>query len=157
MQGRSAVLMFLTILACATVLVCCVCFFRSSSAEAVPNPEYVENSPDTVTLPYLLVHGYFPPSTAEIVMRLAVGLTSLVAAAMVASRLFASRKLLTGAAVAAASATLAFLFLCAVAGRMPRSLVYYFALAASPIVGVPAALVAARWWPNTSLERTRDG
>jgi len=157
MRTGSSLLSVLVILASAAVLLFCVISLSPYHAEVVPNPYFVENSPDStsVTVPNVIAHYYSPPSTTRIVLSIVLAASSLVGAAIVVSRLSVSRKILGGAMTAAASATLAFLVLCGVEGGLPQSRTYYFAIVISPAIGVAAAWVAARWWPNKSLVRPR--
>jgi hypothetical protein len=91
------------------------------------------------------------------------GLAAIVFVAAAASRLVARRKVLAAALACASSGAIAvFVLSCLVAytfgnfrGPDPIALAVVGAVAAT--VGAIAAWCLGRWWPNTALERTREG
>ena len=102
-----------------------------------------------------------PP--AEYAVKLAVGLLSLMSVAAVAVKAFPIRKVLAASLACALSGAAGLFLLSAAIARIFGQ--YKFPdllalVAVSTITGVVGALAAwglGRWWPNKSLERTREG
>jgi hypothetical protein len=102
---------------------------------------------------------FLPPS--EYAVKIVAALVTLVWAVSVAIRSFPNRKVLASTIACALSGALGALFLSvALAPVFGR---YKFPAAGMAIVGTVTGLIGAvvawcvgRWWPNTSLERTRE-
>ena len=102
-------------------------------------------------------------SKLDYVVKLAVALLSLVLTAAVTSRVVARHKVLAAAMACAASGAIAvFILSCLVAYtfgnyRGPDPIALITVSIVTGIVGALAAWCVVRWWPNKSLERTREG
>jgi hypothetical protein len=98
----------------------------------------------------------------EYVLKIAAALLTLLWTASVAIRSFPGRKVIASAIACALSGVVGEFFLSvALAPVFGR---YEFSIAGMAIWGTVTALIGAlaawcvgRWWPNTSLERTREG
>ena len=155
MRAHSVSFRLLAIALGAVLLVIALRFPGDSGAEVVPNPDHGKSA-DAVTLPNLLVHYSRPPTTAEVALSAALAVATLAGVSMLVSRFAVHRRLLAGAAAATASAALALLFVTVTAQLMPRLQSIFIGIVGSLLIGLAAAWLSSRSWPNTSLERTRD-
>jgi len=149
MQTHSLAFRSLGIVLSAALLVIALRFPGDSGAEVVPNPDHgkIENA---VTLPNLLVHYYRPPNSSEIAFSLVLSVVALAGISMFVARLAAHRRIFAGTAAAVASAVVALLFITATAQHLPASQTIFMGIGGSFLVGLAAAWLAGRWWPNTS-------
>jgi hypothetical protein len=105
-------------------------------------------------------HLYRIPSDLELVLKIAVPLFALIGvAAYVASRV-AVRKVVAGAAASASAALFALIIQYAIEDNLDVLFVRHATTiatwsGASLAIGAASSWIAAVWWPNTSLERTR--
>jgi hypothetical protein len=102
-------------------------------------------------------------SNLDYSVKVAVALLSLLLAAAVTSRVVARRKVLAAAMACAASGAIAVFILSGLVAytfgnyRGPDSIALITVSIVTGIVGALEAWCVVRWWPNTSLERTREG
>jgi hypothetical protein len=103
---------------------------------------------------------FLPPE--EYAVKVSAALLTLLWTASVAIRSFPSRRLLASAVACGLGGAIAVLFLSVavapVFGRYRFPLLGMAELGAiTGLVGALAAWCVGRWWPNKSLERTREG
>jgi hypothetical protein len=155
MKARSVAFSSFAIAVGAVLLAIALRFPGDSGAAVVPNPSY-GGPENAVATPNLLVHYYRPPTTGELSLSIALSVATLSGVSILVARYAATRRLLTGTSAAVASAVLALVVATVTAQKLPRPQTIFIGTIGSLAVGMAAAWIASRWWPNKSLERTRD-
>jgi hypothetical protein len=155
MRARSKLLVPLAIAACAGLLIMALQLQARTWVEEVPNPEYGKSA-NAVTLPYSMVHYYRVPTAAETAISIALMVVALAGVSLLAARLSSQHKIVSGTVAAVISATLTLSVLAVMAQRMPQAQTICIGILGAAVVGIAAAWLSARWWPNKSLERTRE-
>jgi hypothetical protein len=110
-----------------------------------------------------IVHYYRTPSTFEAVLRITGPLLALVGVAVYVASLRSTRKVRAGAIASVVGAFVALVviqYFMAPSWRQgyfphPMNLAIWGAVSAA--IGAGSAWVSGVWWPNKSLERTREG
>ena len=129
-----------------------------------PSIECFESSPEPGAVPACgIAHYYHDPSVAEIAIRISVAILALIGVAAVSTRSVANSSILVGTAAAIATGLLALAVLVALTVGSGHIDLKWTSLAAASVCGVCLVLglttshITSKWWPNKSLERTREG
>jgi hypothetical protein len=145
----------LGLLACVGVLILAI-VWGHVPARYGPCPEDPAN-------PYIISHCVLGPPLLVVILKLAISLMAIAGAAVLATRAAPKLKVTIGA-FAASFCSLFGLF--AVNAVVAQTFTVGFAASLEAVVtvaclfflfGASVAWVTARWWPNKSLERTREG
>jgi hypothetical protein len=128
-----------------------------------PTLEYEGEPALGVERPLAIVHYYREPPPYEIAVKIVTSLLVLMAVAAIAAAQTQRRKIAVGAMAAALVAFAVTFALRAIAA--PTLQISYFPslstlavnAAIGALLGALAAWAYGRWWPNKSLERTREG
>ena len=127
-----------------------------------PSGEPPANSDDAVG-PYTIHHCFRVVPAIERVIKVVTAMIAFSGLAYVSVSAARRAKVLVGAGACAASAVSAWLVLSYVHGRVlgtwlvPALLPFVTVCAIAGAFGTLASWAFARWWPNKSLERTREG
>jgi hypothetical protein len=106
-------------------------------------------------------HFYRVPSKLENILKVAVPLLVLLGVATYTASLFEGRKVWAGISASVGTVLVSFIVVSVIArtlgmGQMPAAKTVAIWTGVSIVLGGAAAWAAARW-PNTSVERTREG
>jgi hypothetical protein len=128
-----------------------------------PTLEYVGEPTPGIERPLAIVHYYRQPPPYEIALKIATSLVVLMSVAAIAAAQSPRRKIAIGA-MAAALVALTVTFALRVIAAPTLQISYVPSLGAlatnaafGSVLGAFAAWAYGRWWPNKSLEQTRDG
>ena len=164
MRLRKACQLGVAVVLCAAVLAITVLWNDlPGSSPDCPGYELPPISSADVVGPYVLVDCFREVSLSERVVKLLVALIALSALAVYVSTVIPSPKVWPSAVVCALSAVIAVF---PVAFAYPNEFGWWptpdpIALltigVVSALLGALASWAAVKWWPNKSLERTREG
>jgi hypothetical protein len=149
-------------LACSTLLLA-TALYEDIFLPKWQTHEYVERTTASGDTVVGIADTHRIPSTIEAVLRILIPLFALAGLAAYTARLAPEQKVLNGAGASAMSALLTLSVLQFIMARkvgvsyIPRDTTVALWTAVSLSIGAAASWVFAVWWPNKSLERTREG
>jgi hypothetical protein len=118
--------------------------------------------PEDPANPYMIAHCLLGPPPLVVALKLAISLLAIAGPAVLAARAAPAFKVIAGAVATSFSSLFGLLARHAVmaqtfdVGSMPSLNVVAIVGCIFFLFGALVAWATARWWPNNSLERTRD-
>lgn len=152
---------------CIAVIVCAAILVLTAFYEDLFLPEwqvheFVETKTPSGDVAIGIAHVFRIPPTIEVVLRIAIPLFSLVGLAAYVARLAPDRKVWSGAIASMVAALMTLTVLQIVIarkldlGHVPHATTVAVWVAVSLSIGAAASWIFAVWWPDKSLERTRE-
>jgi hypothetical protein len=163
MSGSAFLRAFLAVVVCSALLL------LAAFADAFVRPDYQAHHVETLRSPSGEIEGVsiydIQPdrSTIEVILTIAIPLLSLAGAAIHVASPVERRKVVVGGGASACVALIAltvihsFMWRRRDAGYFPGLINIVGWSIVSFAIGAGACGATARWWPNKSLERTREG
>ena len=163
MHARDIVKLVAATLACAAILSIAVLWNEMpGSVVHCSDDEPTELSSDGSVKPYGIAHCFRIVPMAERIAKVAVSFFAFVALAYVVNKATPRSQIWTSAGLAMASAVIVLAVLGYLHGRVferwlfPNLVALLVICAVTGSIGAGASWALSKWWPNKSLERTRE-